>query len=173
MVARSTKNVALVLLALLALPPACAPGGSNSTSASDASDTNAWAPTLDASTADSSTNAASDTETACTTVGPYDAAAYTFRASCTYALPSEAGAFSACDEWSQSGVNDWGVFIEGCIQDNGTLSAQPCVSTGQVGRCVYPASCTGQIATYFYGAPGAASFEQECVATEGAAWSPI
>jgi hypothetical protein len=122
------------------------------------------------------TSAAAGAEDAgpqCPAIGPYDASGFTFRASCTYGLPSDASALAACDEWSQGGVDDWGAFIEGCIQKNGTLSSELCVSAGRVGECEYAPSCTSQVATYFYGASGAPSFALACVASVGATWTPM
>jgi hypothetical protein len=101
------------------------------------------------------------------------AASFTFRASCTYAVPSDAGALSACDEWLQGGANDWGVFLEECIQSNGDLSAQPCASTGQIGECRYAPACESQRVTYAYGASGIASFAAACAVAVGATWTPM
>jgi hypothetical protein len=146
------------LLCLLGVP-ACAASGSASTGSGSGS----------ASEGTQSSSSASDDDDA----GCLDAATFTFRASCGYIVPSDAGALSACDEWSQGGANDWGVFIEGCIQKNGDLSAQPCATTGQIGECRYAASCTSERVTYAYGASGAASFAGACTASVGATWAPM
>jgi hypothetical protein len=70
-------------------------------------------------------------------------------------------------------VDDWGAFIEGCIQKNGTLSSEPCVAAGRVGECDYAASCASQVVSYFYGSSGTSSFELACIASVGATWTTM
>jgi hypothetical protein len=147
----------MTLVWLLSLP-ACTP------------DTPATTPSGSESSA---TATGDDAGPECSAVGPYDAAGFTFRASCTYGLPSDGSALAACDQWSQGGVDDWGQFIEGCIQRNGTLSSEFCAAAGRVGECQYAPSCTNEVVTYFYGASGTPSFELACVAYVGATWTPM
>jgi hypothetical protein len=151
------RGATVMTLELLLLLPACA------------SDTR---PTVPAGSESSAAATADDGGLGCAAVGPDDAAGFTFRASCAYGLPSDGIALAACDQWSQSGVDDWGQFIERCIQKNGALSSELCATAGRVGECEYAPSCTNQVVTYFYGA-GLPSFELTCVASVGATWTPM
>jgi hypothetical protein len=104
---------------------------------------------------------------------PYDASSFSFRSSCVYGIASDSGTLSACDEWSQGGVSDWGAFIEACASKAGALSNEPCASAGEVGECVFAPSCTGALVTYFYGEAGGDSFALSCTASVGAVWTPL
>jgi hypothetical protein len=156
----------LVTLVTVALPMcalACSAGNAANPASSSAAST----------ISDAAADAPFDAGPECPVVGPFDASGFRFRSSCLYVIGSDAATLAACDEWSQGGVTDWGAFIDECIGKQGSLSAQPCASAGEVGECVYAPTCTSQLVTFFYGEAGVPSFELACTASVGAAWTPL
>jgi hypothetical protein len=154
----------LAQIALIVAPAwvaACSGGGGPSTQSSSAASESAASAEADPGAV------------GCPPVGPYDASTFTFRSSCVYVIASDASTLSACDEWSQGSVGDWGAFIEGCTAKDGDLAATPCTAAGRVGECELAASCESQLVTYYYGAAGAQSFELACVASVGATWTSL